>query len=376
MSSSLSTSTSPAVTRFLPLSFAAASRADAGDCFEHHGRAECLPGLINIGVQKAGTGELQTWLGVHPAVTVHGGEVHFFDKMRDTACSRRRRSALRLQYARALWRNRNLQPVQLRGHILYEKTPAYFDLASPRLVACAVPSARLLVMLRDPTSRARSAYAMCQREAGAAWCRAPFEVALGQVLDLTAISVTNGSSSSGSVSGTPRAKRRTLRNSPHLRRMLLMGHYATYLRSWLAPQAFRQDRLRVLWLEQFKVDPFACLRAVEQFAGLPAHNYRAIATRNAAGLYVVGKSKSSSAATSAAASTPTRARGRSAAADAAGATLRAYYAPWQRRLGGLLLKTNTSLLPLGQLPHQLHDDLLLAQPANDDAPSPTHNLHL
>ena len=58
------------------------------------------------------------------------------------------------------------------------------------------------------------------------------------------------------------------------------------------------DRPLEDWLEDFKRDPFACMAAVERFMGLPAHDYRAIATRNAAGLYVVGKSKSSSAATS------------------------------------------------------------------------------
>ena len=52
----------------------AAARADAGSCFELGRRhAACLPSLINIGVQKAGTGELQTWLGAHPRVRVHVG---------------------------------------------------------------------------------------------------------------------------------------------------------------------------------------------------------------------------------------------------------------------------------------------------------------
>ena len=69
-----------------------------------------------------------------------------------------------------------------------------------------------------------------------------------------------------------------------------MGHYAAFLRRWL--DVFAWARVGVLWLEQFKADPFACMHAVERFAGLAHHPYRAVATRNEAGLYVVGRSKS------------------------------------------------------------------------------------
>ena len=69
-----------------------AADADAGDCFVRpRGKAECLPGLINIGVQKAGTGELQTWLGAHTEVTVHGGETHFLTAV-NRLCARKRKS--------------------------------------------------------------------------------------------------------------------------------------------------------------------------------------------------------------------------------------------------------------------------------------------
>ena len=52
-----------------------------------------------LGVQKAGTGELQTWLGVHPQVLAHGGEVHFFDDMPARSCRNAWQSGkVRLQY--------------------------------------------------------------------------------------------------------------------------------------------------------------------------------------------------------------------------------------------------------------------------------------
>ncbi len=88
----------------------------------------------------------------------------------------------------------------------------------------------------------------------------------------------------------------------------------------------------MIWLEQFKRDPFACMRALLAFAHLPPHDYRAIATRNAAGYWVVGKSKSSTK------------RPRYAHPAAAAALLYDYYAPWQRRLWPLLERHNLSLV--------------------------------
>ena len=59
---------------------AATASADAGNCFASSSSSlfshvNCLPGLVNIGVQKAGTGELQNWLAAHPSVVIHGGEL-------------------------------------------------------------------------------------------------------------------------------------------------------------------------------------------------------------------------------------------------------------------------------------------------------------
>ena len=195
--------------------------------------------MINIGVQKAGTGELQTWLSIHPSVKVHGGEVHFFDQEDRSPSCKRRRGQLRLRYAHFLWKWQRLKESELRGRLVYEKTPAYFDRAQPRFVDCAVPSARLLVMLRDPSERTRSAYAMCQRELEARWCRSTFAEVVGRMV----IGGSNGTDDS-----PLHISRREMRRAPHLRRMFLMGHYATFLRRWF--DAFEPQRMRVLWLEQ------------------------------------------------------------------------------------------------------------------------------
>ena len=211
-----------------------ARQASAGDCFEGASRGVyCLPTVINIGVQKAGTGELQTWLGANPSVVAHGGEVHFFDSVRTRSCRNPWQGAkVRLQYAKALWRRRPLPagggglPAG-GGRVIFEKTPAYFDQASPRLISCAVPAVKLVVMLRRPAARAYSAYRMCQREMQLRWCRRPFDEALGSILS----------------GDPPRANHKGLAKSANLRRMLLMGQYSAHLRRWL--RVFEPVRLRL-----------------------------------------------------------------------------------------------------------------------------------
>ena len=206
-----------------------ARQASAGDCFEGANLGVyCLPTVINIGVQKAGTGELQTWLGANPSVVAHGGEVHFFDSVRTRSCRNPWQGAkVRLQYAKALWRRRPLQASAVSGRVIFEKTPAYFDQASPRLISCTVPAVKLVVMLRRPAARAYSAYRMCQREMQLHWCRRPFDEALGSILS----------------GDPPRENHKGLAKSAQLRRMLLMGQYSAHLRRWL--RVFEPARLRL-----------------------------------------------------------------------------------------------------------------------------------
>ena len=206
-----------------------ARQASAGDCFEGANLGVyCLPTVINIGVQKAGTGELQTWLSANPRVLAHGGEVHYFDTVRTRSCRNEWQGAkVRLQYAKMLWRRRPLQASVVGGRVIFEKTPAYFDQASPRLIFCTVPRVKLVVMLRRPAERAYSSYRMCQRELQLHWCRRPFDEALGSVLS----------------GDPPRANHKALAKSAQLRRMLLMGQYSAHLRRWL--RVFEPARLRL-----------------------------------------------------------------------------------------------------------------------------------
>jgi len=209
----------------------AAAHAVAGDCFVDARGAPssdsatvwCLPALVNIGVQKAGTGELRTWVGAHPSVHAHGGEVHFFDVRRpELRCANvRQQSALRIAYAKYLWSRRHrLTRAQLGGgKITFEKTPAYFDQSSPPLVSCALPGARFVLMLRLPAARALSAYRMCRDDLKARWCQSDANATFTRILH-------------GGGGDPVRTNRAALRRSPQLRRMLRLGKYALHLDRW------------------------------------------------------------------------------------------------------------------------------------------------
>lgn len=310
------------VVRFHAASLAGAGEAAAGDCFltDDPQHVDCLPSLINIGAQKAGTGEIQQWLSVHPQVHVHGAEVHFFDGVRGgrtRRCrSQREAKRMRLKYARHLWRQKALSRSDVVHKLIFEKTPAYLDLASPALVSCLVPATRLLLMLRMPVARAVSAYDMCQLHSQLKQCSQPFHVAVAPY----------------DLDGLPRFGEME-RGNPRLYRLLHMGAYAHHIERWL--KHFPSKQLRILWLEQFKADPFRCMAALERFLGLRAIEYRDIATKGPTGLWVVGASKSI---------TERKFGPRPKLDQELNRTLHRFYEPWQERLRMVIAKHNLTLV--------------------------------
>ena len=91
-------------------------------------------------------------------------------------------AALRLRYARFLWKRKELDANAVAHALTFEKTPAYFDLAEPRVLACTVPDAKLLLMLRMPVARAISAYHMCKEDLQGNWCKQSFDDVLARAL--------------------------------------------------------------------------------------------------------------------------------------------------------------------------------------------------
>lgn len=102
-----------------------------------------FPQAIIIGVKKGGTRALLEFLRIHPDVRAVGSEPHFFDRF----------------YDKGLDWYRNLMPRTLEGQITMEKTPSYFiTKEAPRRVFSISRHTKLIVVVRDPVTRAVSDY--------------------------------------------------------------------------------------------------------------------------------------------------------------------------------------------------------------------------
>nr|XP_045746231.1 heparan sulfate glucosamine 3-O-sulfotransferase 3A1 [Mirounga angustirostris] len=102
-----------------------------------------LPQAIIIGVKKGGTRALLEFLRVHPDVRAVGAEPHFFDR----------------SYDKGLAWYRDLMPRTLEGQITMEKTPSYFvTREAPARISAMSKDTKLIVVVRDPVTRAISDY--------------------------------------------------------------------------------------------------------------------------------------------------------------------------------------------------------------------------
>lgn len=115
---------------------------NSGGSFEKLERR--LPGALIIGVKKAGTRALLEFLRLHPDVRATGPETHFFDR----------------HYNKGVEWYRLQMPLSLPDQITMEKTPSYFVTREvPARIRAMRPDVRLLVVVRDPVTRALSDYA-------------------------------------------------------------------------------------------------------------------------------------------------------------------------------------------------------------------------
>nr|XP_051686219.1 heparan sulfate glucosamine 3-O-sulfotransferase 6 isoform X2 [Oryctolagus cuniculus] len=93
-----------------------------------------FPQALIVGVKKGGTRALLEFLRLHPDVRALGSEPHFFD--------------------------RSLMPRTLDGQVTMEKTPSYFvTREAPRRILGMSPDTKLIVVVRNPVTRAISDYA-------------------------------------------------------------------------------------------------------------------------------------------------------------------------------------------------------------------------
>eukprot|EP00066_Takifugu_rubripes_P000487 XP_003961063.1 PREDICTED: heparan sulfate glucosamine 3-O-sulfotransferase 3B1-like [Takifugu rubripes] len=111
--------------------------------FSNGSGSKKLPQAIIIGVKKGGTRALLEFLRVHPDIRAVGAEPHFFDR----------------NYENGLEWYRELMPKTLEGQITMEKTPSYFvTREAPARIAAMSRDTKLIVVVRDPVTRAISDY--------------------------------------------------------------------------------------------------------------------------------------------------------------------------------------------------------------------------
>ena len=107
------------------------------------GQKRRLPQSIIIGVRKCGTRALLEMLKMHPQIAAASEEVHFFDNF----------------YERGLDWYRRRMPFSYPDQITIEKSPAYFITPeAPERVYKMSKDVKLIIIVRDPTTRAISDY--------------------------------------------------------------------------------------------------------------------------------------------------------------------------------------------------------------------------
>ncbi|RUS82361.1 hypothetical protein EGW08_009876 [Elysia chlorotica] len=192
--------------------------------------ARRLPKVLIIGVKKAGTRALLEFLRAHPSIESPGPEPHFFDR----------------NYHRGLHWYRELMPRSQADQLTVEKTPAYFVSPEvPQRVHDLDPGMKLLLVVRDPVTRAISDY-----------CQAASKRRI-QPFEQMAVAADD-SPFTPSDTGQVRANWSAIR----------IGLYAQHLARWL--RVFPLGQIHVVDGQSLIDNPASELAQVEQFLGIPA----------------------------------------------------------------------------------------------------------
>ncbi|CAL8285722.1 unnamed protein product [Boreogadus saida] len=181
-----------------------------------------LPNALIVGVKKGGTRAVLEFIRIHPDVRALGTEPHFFDR----------------HYDRGLDWYRGLMPRTLDSQITLEKTPSYFVTGeAPRRIASMSPETKLIVVVRNPVTRAISDYTQT----------------LSKKPDLPAFEeLAFKNRSLGAVDTSWNAIR--------------IGMYILHLDTWL--QYFRLSQIHFVSGERLITDPAGEMGRVQDFLGL------------------------------------------------------------------------------------------------------------
>ncbi|KAG8236287.1 hypothetical protein J437_LFUL016067 [Ladona fulva] len=236
-----------------------------------------LPQALIIGVRKGGTRALLEMLHLHPLIQKAAGEAHFFDRDEN--------------YAKGLQWYRRRMPPSLKGQkahlenrvdeITVEKSPSYFVTPEvPERVRAMNASIRLLLIVREPVTRAISDFAQLRSHSLAAKANATSRTKLdgGAEEDYGKKPIilpmcgnpTRSLSSFESLAILPDGR------VDMSWRPISVSLYHRHIAAWL--EAFPRDQILIVDGDQLASNPAPVLASVEKFLKLrpaltPTHFY-------------------------------------------------------------------------------------------------------
>jgi len=203
-----------------------------------------LPDFLVVGAQKAGTSSLFYYLDQHPRI--HGSsvkEIHYFDDGLDPDIHT---YALGQAWYRAHF---PLRHCLSQGDLSFEASPLYlFNPLAPERIAADLPNVKIIVLLRDPVSRAISHYQHEKRKGR-------------EDLDLADAFMQEDARLASSIATRDYKSFEFIRHSYQSR-----GRYAEQLERYFG--LFGRERILVLESGVLFKDPAACLQQIYRFIGV------------------------------------------------------------------------------------------------------------
>ena len=209
-----------------------------------------MPDFMIIGAMRGGTTSLYSYLTAHPNISpAHMKEVHFFDVYFHKGLHWYRAqfpSTVQKYYA---------EHIQKQTFITGEASPYYlFHPHAPRRIAQLLPQVKLVVLLRNPVSRAYSHY---YHEVAGGHEKLTFEEAIDHEEERIGQEMEKLAKNEQYVSY----------NHRHYS-YLARGIYVDQLRVWM--DLFPKEQFLILKSEDFYTDPAMGLKQVLQFVDVPA----------------------------------------------------------------------------------------------------------
>ncbi|KAL2724409.1 heparan sulfate glucosamine 3-O-sulfotransferase 5-like, partial [Vespula squamosa] len=228
-----------------------------------------LPQAIIIGVRKCGTRALLEMLYLHPQIQKASGEVHFFD--RDD------------NYGKGLEWYRRKMPYSFKGQITIEKSPSYFVTPEvPERIRAMNASVKLLLIVREPVTRAISDYTQLRIHAATA------STLISNSNNNNNNNNINNNNNNNNSNGTSSSRNNFINNQLSQQvqatrtfeelvirpdgtinesyRPVAISLYHTYMHRWL--EVFTREQILVVNGDQLIEDPVPQLRRIENFLGL------------------------------------------------------------------------------------------------------------